>query len=1087
MPITTNDFSAKVADYRYFVVNIVTNEIAAEVPFSDVSFERALKGAGSFSGTIAVAPDTKNLNLYDNTMPGKMALYVTRNNICVWGGIIWSREYALLDRTLSISASEFTSYLQHRFVWKTFNYDVEAIATKTTTGGNVKITMKDREIIYPTTDASGNRTKVKISFGENGIGGYYNGYYEILASPAPGTTVAAEGIESYFYVQIPKLPARPGSYYSLVTVTSKVDTYDYARKLITETFNDFTSIEFANELVEPGVTNAYETTYRQVVSGIATITTSEPHGLVVGQTVQLTNVHADLNNDIDKNESWTVTEVPTSTTYKFDTGDPDLNIALNDPALSETAYPLKYRRVSETLKKGINKVFVSGNVATMQTIKPHYFKVGDVVILDVEKGETISKGVKSDVLNKEGQGALITAVPTKYKFSYSLTTANTTTKGVALTNSYVNYSVPRRRLELDTYAAYPHDFVARDHIYVSGVDDPSWGEPLYGGYHTVTAVETGGTPTWFQYEPLYDMTVEPGNKATIKQFQYKKKNKNNATINKVYITTEKAHGFLVGDNITVDINAKDKSNDKVFDGTQVVASVVSDVIFTYTPDTAASANVTLQNASGTVTRTKALISSVSKSYKTITAKQRVGSTATITTSAAHNFVEDDFVLIESSDSTFNNDGDPVKVTDVISTTRFSYVNTGSPVSNTAATGSTALVYSNFGTALYPTAAVCTSGSQTRTITCADHGLRVGDWIVVNIVGSEIYFSNQNIPVKIASVPDANTFTYLYSAPSASKSLSGLTKSKITRAAYASKLPLTYVKSYGEFPGNTNLGGMDFSTDDYSTYPVLTNTLLGGNLTNVGEHLDKYSESIDGFEYRIDCSVQTVNGISSFNRTFVFIPRKPDSLTEYLDANPLSPGEYAPPSAFGADKLIFEYPGNISTVSLSENAENAATRMFTTADSPGAGSDLPPRYSAATDTELLANGWPILDATEKVDWSASPVDMINVDDWGNYDIERDLYNTATRYLKQSRPPMGEYSITINGSLDPVVGSYNPGDWCQVIINDDFISERLNSYLEPRNNLILRKIESINVSVPNSPAFPEQITLNLIPEWQVDTSG
>jgi hypothetical protein len=1087
MPITTNDFSAKVAEYRYFVVNIVTNQVAAEIPFAGVSFERALKGAGSFSGTIAIAPETKDLNLYDNTMPGKMALYVTRNNICVWGGIIWSREYTLLDRTLSVSASEFTSYLQHRLVWKTFNYDVEAIATKTTTSGNVKITMKDREIIYPTTDASGNRTKVKISFGETGIGGYYNGYYDILASPAPGTTVAAEGVESYFYVQIPKLPARPGSYYSLVTVTSKVDTYDYARKLITETFNDFTSIEFANELVEPGVTNAYETTYRQVVSGIATITTSTPHGLVAGQTVQLTNVHVDLNNDIDKNESWTVTDVPTSTTYKFDTGNSGLNVSLNVSPLSATDYPLKYRRVSETLKKGINRVFVSGNVATMQTIKPHYFKVGDVVILNVEKGATISKGVKSVVLNKDNQGALITAVPTKYRFSYSLTTANTTTKGVALTNSYVNYSVPRRRLELDTYAAYPHNFVARDHIYVSGVDDPSWGEPLYGGYHTVTAVETGGTPTWFQYEPLYDMTVEPGSKATIKKFQYKKKNKNNATINKVYVTTERPHGFLVGDNITVDINAKDKSNDKVFDGTQIVASVVDDITFTYTPDTAASANVALQNASGTVTRTKALISSVSKSYKTITAKQRVGSTATITTSAAHGFVEDDFVLIESSDSTFNNSGDPVKVTDVISTTRFSYVNTGSPVSNTAATGSTALVYSNFGTALYPTAAVCTSGSQTRTITCADHGLRVGDWIVVNIVGNEIYFSNQNIPVKIASVPDANTFTYLYSAPSASKSLSGLTKSKITRAAYASKLPLTYVKSYGEFPGNTNLGGMDFSTDDYSTYPVLTNTLLGGNLTNVGEHLDKYSESIDGFEYRIDCSVQTVNNISSFNRTFVFIPRKPDSLTEYLLANPLDPGEYAPPSAFGADKLIFEYPGNISTVSLSENAENAGTRMFVTADNGGSGSESSPRYSAATDTELLANGWPILDATEKVDWSASPVDMINVDDWGNYDIERDLYNTATRYLKQSRPPMGEYSITINGSLDPVVGSYNPGDWCQVIINDDFIAERLNSYLEPRNNLILRKIESINVRVPNSPAFPEEITLNLIPEWQVDTSG
>ena len=95
MPITTNDFSAKVADYRYFVVDIVTNEIAAEIPFSDVSFERALKGAGSFSGTIAVAPDTKNLNLYDNTMPGKMALYVTRNNVCVW-------TFSILSWTINI-------------------------------------------------------------------------------------------------------------------------------------------------------------------------------------------------------------------------------------------------------------------------------------------------------------------------------------------------------------------------------------------------------------------------------------------------------------------------------------------------------------------------------------------------------------------------------------------------------------------------------------------------------------------------------------------------------------------------------------------------------------------------------------------------------------------------------------------------------------------------------------------------------------------------------------------------------------------------------------------------------------------------
>ena len=97
MTITTNDFSSKVANYRYFAVNIVTNEVLAEIPFTDVSFERALKGAGSFSGTIAIAPDTKDLNLYENTMPGKTAIYAVRNGVCVWGGMIWSREYTLID------------------------------------------------------------------------------------------------------------------------------------------------------------------------------------------------------------------------------------------------------------------------------------------------------------------------------------------------------------------------------------------------------------------------------------------------------------------------------------------------------------------------------------------------------------------------------------------------------------------------------------------------------------------------------------------------------------------------------------------------------------------------------------------------------------------------------------------------------------------------------------------------------------------------------------------------------------------------------------------------------------------------------
>ena len=40
--------------YRYFTTDIVSNTLLAEIPFKGVSFGRALKGAGEFSGKIPV-------------------------------------------------------------------------------------------------------------------------------------------------------------------------------------------------------------------------------------------------------------------------------------------------------------------------------------------------------------------------------------------------------------------------------------------------------------------------------------------------------------------------------------------------------------------------------------------------------------------------------------------------------------------------------------------------------------------------------------------------------------------------------------------------------------------------------------------------------------------------------------------------------------------------------------------------------------------------------------------------------------------------------------------------------------------------
>jgi hypothetical protein len=95
--------------YRYFLTDLLSNQVISEIPFSGVSFERANRRAGSFKGKIPLIEATKGLDIYEATMPGRTGIYVLRNDVCVWGGIIWSRSYDVADKELSVSGGEFLS------------------------------------------------------------------------------------------------------------------------------------------------------------------------------------------------------------------------------------------------------------------------------------------------------------------------------------------------------------------------------------------------------------------------------------------------------------------------------------------------------------------------------------------------------------------------------------------------------------------------------------------------------------------------------------------------------------------------------------------------------------------------------------------------------------------------------------------------------------------------------------------------------------------------------------------------------------------------------------------------------------------
>ena len=343
-------------DYRYYVCDLMTNELLAEVPFRSVSYSRSLTEAGSFEGDIAITEDTYNLNIYENTLPAKTALYVVRNGVCVWGGIIWGRTYSLIDKVLSITASEFTSYLNHRVVWKTWNSSYEAIGeisggtmTLTLTGGQYNFTVGEAVYVYWTTDYF-----------------LYNGYFEVESVSlteddrsiitVPATYVDAATGQTKNIPTMSITPEEP------VTVETRQDNYQFAQDLLRELNTDLFDFDFANDAIRPGIDLfvTIDTVARS--SNVATIVTNQKHELSPGQKV----VISDIQTDADFNQSEAVVaSIVDDYTFTY------ANEGSNVSETSQSSYPETVTRFKR-----------SGNINTFETDGAHVFAVGDIVYVE---------------------------------------------------------------------------------------------------------------------------------------------------------------------------------------------------------------------------------------------------------------------------------------------------------------------------------------------------------------------------------------------------------------------------------------------------------------------------------------------------------------------------------------------------------------------------------------------------------------------------------------------------------------------------------------------------------------------------------
>lgn len=139
------------ATYRYLFADLRTNKVLAELPVRRPHFELGLPRAGSFSATLPLTdPKITALDPINATIPTRTAIYVDRDGVLLWGGIIWTRRYKSATKTLELAGAEFRSYFDHRDIVVTASYagaDQLAIAralvtdAQAYTGGDIGISV----------------------------------------------------------------------------------------------------------------------------------------------------------------------------------------------------------------------------------------------------------------------------------------------------------------------------------------------------------------------------------------------------------------------------------------------------------------------------------------------------------------------------------------------------------------------------------------------------------------------------------------------------------------------------------------------------------------------------------------------------------------------------------------------------------------------------------------------------------------------------------------------------------------------------------------------------------------------------------
>lgn len=94
--------------------------VLATIPFDDVSFNLPLNDSGSFQASVTLDQRiTAQLDMQDLTEPDRRSFYAFRDDVPIYGGIIWTSNYQSSTQKLSIGGSDWWSYFDRRKIVST--------------------------------------------------------------------------------------------------------------------------------------------------------------------------------------------------------------------------------------------------------------------------------------------------------------------------------------------------------------------------------------------------------------------------------------------------------------------------------------------------------------------------------------------------------------------------------------------------------------------------------------------------------------------------------------------------------------------------------------------------------------------------------------------------------------------------------------------------------------------------------------------------------------------------------------------------------------------------------------------------------